>query len=178
MFTRAALILLFVLTLPAAAAAQTLQVAPLPRGGEVLVTFKLGEAYTDDIRAAIHSGLTVSFVYRVDLKRGSAVWFDRTIDSAVVTAAVRYDTLTRRYSLTRTVDGHMDDADTTDREEAAWNWLTTRFDKLSLFRTTALERNAEYYVRVRMHSTPRNATFIWPWQGHDVVGLANFTVIK
>lgn len=174
----AAVLLLSVVSIAAAPSGQTLQVAPLPRGGEVLVSFTLGEAYNEDIRTAIHSGLTVSFVYRVDLKRGSAAWFDRTIASAVVTAAVRYDNLTRRYHLTRMLDGRMDVAETTEREETAWSWLTTHFDKLSLFRTVSLERNAEYYVRVRMHSTPRNATFIWPWQGHDVVGLANFTVVR
>src|SRR5437763_9431390 len=97
-------------------AAQTLQVVPLPRGGEVLVSFKLDEALTDDIKAAIQSGLTVKFVYKVELRRGSAAWFDRTISAAVVGASVKYDNLTRRYSVSRTVDGRMDWADTTLRE--------------------------------------------------------------
>src|SRR5215204_5684818 len=84
---------------------QTLQVIPLPKDGEVLVSFKLEEALTDDIRAAIHSGLTIKFVYKVDLRRSSAVWLDRTIASAVVMANVRYDTLTRLYHVSRTRDG-------------------------------------------------------------------------
>ncbi|MBW8868833.1 MAG: hypothetical protein JF610_16140, partial [Acidobacteria bacterium] len=46
------------------------------------------------------------------------------------------------------------------------------------FRGLALEPNAEYYVRVRAHSTPRNSTFVWPWQGDDAVGLAKFTFIR
>ena len=157
---------------------QSLQVIPLPRDGEVLVSFKLGEALTDDIRAAIHSGLTISFHYKVDLRRGSAAWFDRTIASAVVTATVRYDNLTRKYHVTRLIDGLIDVADQIDREEVAWAWLTTHFDRLSLFRTVALERNGEYYVRVRAHTTPRNASFVWPWQREDVVGLAKFTFVR
>src|SRR5918992_1541547 len=96
----AASVLLSVVAL--SASEQSLQVVPLPRDGEVLVSFKLGEALTDDIRAAIHSGLTISFVYKVDLRRGAAAWFDRTIASAVVTAAVPYDNLARRYHVTRT----------------------------------------------------------------------------
>jgi hypothetical protein len=39
------------------------------------------------------SGLTVKFVYKVDLLRSSAAWFDRKIASAVVIATVKYDTL-------------------------------------------------------------------------------------
>src|SRR3954468_19886648 len=80
-------------------ASQSLQVTPLPRDGEVLVSFKLDEEMTDDIKAAIQSGLTVRFVYKVDLRRGSAGWFDRTIDSHTVGASVKFDNLTRRYSV-------------------------------------------------------------------------------
>jgi hypothetical protein len=176
MIYTAAFALLSVVAL--SAAEQSLQVVPLPRDGEVLVSFKLGEALTDDIRAAIHSGLTISFVYKVDLRRTAAAWFDRTIASSVVTATVRYDNLTRVYHVSRLVDGQIDIAETTDREDAAWAWLTRHFDRLSLFRHVALERNAEYYVRVRAHTTPRNAAFLWPWQREDVVGLAKFTFVR
>ncbi|CAN5436958.1 hypothetical protein BH23ACI1_BH23ACI1_29630 [soil metagenome] len=169
---------LVALALPSAALAQSLKVAPLSRDGQVLVSFSLGQELTDEIREAIHSGLTYSFVYKVDLRRGSSVWFDRTIASAVVTATVRYDNLTRRYQVTRLLDGRTDWADTTDREEIAWGWLTTGFDRLPLFSRTRLQVNAEYYLRVRAHSTPRNALFLMPWQGDDVVGLAKFTFIR
>jgi len=159
-------------------ATQTLQVTPLPRDGEVLVSFKLDEGLTDDIKAAIESGLTVKFTYKVDLRRSSAAWFDRTIASAVVGASVKYDNLTRRYNVTRTLDGRIDWADTTTHEDEAWHWLTSDFARLSLFRGVALEPNAEYYVRVRANATPRNASFLWPWAADDAVGLAKFTFVK
>lgn len=157
---------------------QTLQVIPLPRDGEVLVSFKLDEALTDDIRAAIHSGLTIRFVYKVDLRRSSAVWVDRTIKSAVVTASVRYDTLTRVYHFSRAVDGRIEFADTTNKEDVAWNALTRDFARLSLFRGITLEPNADYYVRVRANASPRSSAFVWPWQGDDAMGFAKFTFIR
>ena len=157
---------------------QTLRVIPLPRDGEVLISFQLAQPLTPELRNAIHSGLTVSFVYKVDLRRSSPTWFDRTIASAVVTATVKYDNLTRRYHLTRILDGSTDSAETTDKEEAAWAWVTTQFERLPLFRRVPLESNAEYYVRVRAHSQPRNASFVWPWGGDDVVGLAKFTFLR
>src|SRR3954468_19615914 len=79
-------------------ASQSLQVVPLPRDGEVLVSFKLDEALTDEIKAAIQSGLTVKFDYKVELRRGSAAWFDRKIADASVRTSVKFDNLTRRYS--------------------------------------------------------------------------------
>jgi hypothetical protein len=157
---------------------QTLQVAPLPRDGQVLVTFKLNQELTDDIRTKIHSGMLVSFIYKLDLRRASSIWFDRTLASAVVKATVRYDNLTRRYHLTRALDGRMERAETTDNEDVAWAWLTTEFERLPLFSTVTLESNAEYYVRVRAHAAPRNASFVWPWQGDDVVGFMKFTLIR
>ncbi len=173
-FVLAALLLLGTSSL----GAQTLQVAPLPRDGHVLVSFKLAEAFTDELESAVHSGLTISFIYQVDLKRSSTLWFDRTMASAVVTATVRYDLLLRKYHMSRMVDGRVERAETTDREDVVREWLTTDFDKLPLFQNVPLEMNAEYYVRVRAHTSPRNAAFLWPWQGHDAMAFAKFTVVQ
>lgn len=184
MFSRL-LLLLAALVTPAAAAGQivpagqqTLQVVPLPKDGEVLVSFKLEEALTDEIRAAIHSGLMIKFKYKVDLRRSSAAWFDRTIASAEVAATVKYDTLTRIYHISRTLDGHTEFADTTPKEEVAWATLTRDFARLSLFRGTQLEPNAEYYVRVTANASPRSNAFLWPWRGDDAMGFAKFTFVK
>jgi hypothetical protein len=177
MLSHVALLLFTAVTL-AGQSDPTLQIAPLERDGQILVSFKLAQEPTEEIRAAIHSGLMISLVYKIDLRRGSAAWFDRTIASAVVTATVRYDNLTRRYSVSRIIDGRTDRADLIEKEEAAWAWLTSQFEKLPLFRSVSLENNAEYYVRVRAHTTPRNMSFVWPWQTDDVVGLAKFTLVR
>jgi hypothetical protein len=180
MLSRALLlvVVLFATAVNAAAQAETLQVIPLPRDGEVLVSFKLEEPLTDEVRAAINSGLTLKFIYKVDLRRSSAVWVDRTIKSAVVMASVRFDTLTRTYHFSRAIDGRIEFADTTSKEETAWNWLTRDFARLSLFRGVQLEANADYYVRVTANASPRNSAFVWPWQGDHALGLARFTFIR
>ena len=171
-----ALALCFVLLLAADAAAQAIHVTPLTRADRVLVSFKLTDVFTEDVRRAIHSGVTITFYYDVQLKRGATLWLDRTIESAVVIATVKYDPVTRKYLVTQRTDGRMERADVLDREEIAREWLT-EFDKLPLFSSASLEPNAEYYVRVRAHTTPRNAAFVWPWGG-DIAGLAKFTFLK
>lgn len=175
MFTAFVFSTLLALAVPAD---QTLQIAPLPRDGQVLVSFELQQELTDEVRATIRSGLAVSFTYKIDLRRSAPAWFDRTLASAVVKATVRYDNLTRRYLLTRTLDGRMERPDTTDSEEVAWRWLTDRFDRLPLFSSVTLESNGEYYVRVSAHAAPRNAAFVWPWRGDDVVAFTKFTLIR
>ena len=159
-------------------AVQAIQVTPIVRDGRVLVSFKLSDAFNnEEIRAAIHSGLTITFVYDVDLRRGAAAWVDRTIDSATLSAGVQYDNLARRYHVTRRADGRLEDTKTIDREDLARRWLT-EFDRLNLFSSERLEQNVEYYVRVRARTTPRNTTFVWPWQITDVAGLAKFTFLR
>ena len=176
--SRVIALLLVVLLLPCSlVGAQTIKVTPLSRDGRVLVSFELTDAFNEDVRTAIHSGMTITFTYDVDLRRGAALWVDRTMASATVTAAVRYDNLTRRYHVTRHADGRMERVDVLEREEDVRPWLTS-FDKLPLFSSASLEPNAEYYLRVRARTTPRNTTFVWPWQNSDVAGLAKFTFLR
>jgi hypothetical protein len=157
--------------------AQTIQVTPLTRDDRVLVTFRLIDAFNEDVRTAIHSGMTITFTYDVELKRGATLWLDRTMAASSVSAGVRYDNLSRRYHVTRRWEGRMDRVEVLEREDDVRDWLTS-FDKLSLFSNTTLEPNAEYYLRVRARTSPRNATFVWPWQNSDVAGLAKFTFLR
>jgi hypothetical protein len=159
-------------------AASAIHVTPLVKDGRVYVSFKLADAFqNEELRTAIHSGLTITFVYDVDLRRSAAVWVDRTLDSATVSAGVQYDNLTGRYHVTLHTDGRLEDSKTLDREDLARRWLT-EFDRLNLFRSDRLEQHGEYYVRVRARTTPRNTAFVWPWQGTDVAGLAKFTFLR
>lgn len=156
--------------------AQSVQVTPLAKDGRLLVTLRMNDVFTDEVRAAMHSGLRITFVYDIELKRSAALWMDRTLATASVTSTIEYDILTRRYLATRREDGRMEDVATLEREEAARAWLT-EFDKLPLFSTASLEGNAEYYLRVRAHTTPRNTSFVWPWEG-GIAGLAKFTYLR
>jgi hypothetical protein len=158
-------------------AAQGIQVTPLVRDGRVYVSFRLSDAFNEDLRTAIHSGVTIMFVYDVELRRSAAAWIDRTLDASTVSAGVRYDNLERRYHVTLWADGRLEDSKTLDQEDRARAWLT-QFDRLNLFSADRLEPNAEYYVRVRARTTPRNTSFVWPWQGTDVAGLAKFTFLR
>jgi hypothetical protein len=158
-------------------AARDLRVTPLPRNGHVLVSFTLADAFDDDVRAAIRSGLPTTFTYDVSLRRAVSLWFDRTLAEATVSATVRYDNLTRRYQVTRMVNGRVESTpQVTDNEDTVRS-LMTEFDRLPLFDTAPLEVNAEYYLRVRARTSPRNAWFIWPWGRHGASGRATFTFI-
>ena len=94
-----------------------------------------------------------------------------------VSATVRFDNLTRRYQISRTLDGRVEDARPTEDREAVRRWMT-RFEHVPLSTTSALEANGEYYVRVRAHTRPHNAWFFWPWDRDMVLGRAKFTFLQ
>ena len=161
--------------LHAADPAPDITVTPIARDGQVVVSFDLSDGFTPDVRDAIQSGLSTTFSYDVDLRRGAAL-FDRTVASVAITATVRFDNLTRRYQMSRSVDGRVEDARPTEDQNAVRGWMT-HFERIPLSATAALEANGEYYVRVRAHTRPHNAWFVWPWGG-SVLGQAKFTFIQ
>lgn len=156
--------------------AQSIRVTSLTREDRVLVSFELTEVYNDDLKAAIQSGLPTSITYDVELRRATTLWVDRLVDTARVTASVRFDNLTRRYQISVMHDGRVEDSRVTDDEASVQQALTT-FARLPLFRTAALEPNAEYYVRVRAQTRPRNSLFALPWERGGVLGSAKFTFL-
>ena len=158
------------------AAAEGLRIVPLVRDDRVLVTFELADGFTDEVRAAVRSGLKTTFTYTVDLRLEVPAWVDRTIATAVVTNSVEYSNLTRQHSVVRVLDGKVDSTQITDSETMV-RQLMTSFQRLPLFRTSVLEPNREYYVRISATARPSNGAFLWPW-GSGTSGQAKFTFVR
>ena len=164
------------LTVTLNAQQQGLRIVPLVRDDHVLVTFELADGFTDEVRAAIRSGLKTTFTYTVDLRLEVPVWIDRTIGTAVVSNSVEFDNLTRRHTVVRMIDGRVEEAEETGDEMLVRQWMTS-FQRLPLFRTSILEPNREYYVRISATARPSNGAFLWPW-GSGTSGQATFTFIR
>jgi hypothetical protein len=171
-------ILTFVLALSAVTAvfAEGVRIIPLVRDDAVLVSFELTDGYTPEVKDAVHSGLKTTFTYTVELRQDVPAWVDRTIATSVITNSVQYDNLTRRATLTRTLDGHVDSVESTEDEAVIKQWMTT-FQKMPLFKTGELEQNREYYVRVRATARPTNGSMLWPW-GSGISGITKFTFLR
>jgi hypothetical protein len=156
-------------------AADVIRIVPLVRDKQVLVSFELADGYTEDVRAAIHSGLRTTFTYTVELRLDVPIWIDRTIATTVVSNAVQYDNLTRRHNVQRTIDGRVEQTRVTEDESIVRQSMTV-FERLPLFSTLVLEPNREYYVRVRATARPSNGSLFWPWASGPT-GQAKFTFI-
>lgn len=153
-----------------------LRVVPLVKDDQVFVSFTLNDGFTDEVRAAIQSGLKTTFTYAAELRLDVPGWVDRTMATSTATSSVEYDNLTRRYALTRSIDGKVVDTRTAENERAVRLWLTV-LQRLPLFSTSVLEANREYYVTVRATARPSNGSILWPFSS-GTSAQAKFTFIK
>jgi hypothetical protein len=147
----------------------------LVRDDQVLVSFQLADGYTDEVRAAILSGLKTTFTYTVDLRLDVPGWVDRTINTATVITSVVFDNLERRFTVVRVLDGRDETMKTED--EGLVRQRMTSMVRLPLFKTSVLERNREYYVRVAASARPSNGSLLWPF-GSGISAQAKFTFIR
>jgi hypothetical protein len=154
--------------------AENLRIVPIVRDDQLVVSFDFSNDYTRDVGAAISSGLRTTFTYNVELRTTAAAWFDRTIMTVVVTTSDQYDNLTRLHRLSRMVDGRTEEAEVAEDELAAIRWLTT-VTGLPLCRTSRLEPEREYYVRIRAGVRPHSSS--WLGWAKTITGQAKFTFI-
>ena len=155
---------------------ESLRIIPLVRDDHVLVSFDLQDGFTDDVRAAIKSGLKTTFTYDVELRLDVPGWVDRTIGTSTVGVTVEYDNLTRRYTVARVIDGKVDESKVTEDERVVRTYLTSAA-RLPLFKTWQLEANREYYVRVRATARPSNGSILWPF-GSGTSAQTKFTFLR
>jgi hypothetical protein len=168
---------IFVLLLVIAAAAplraeESLRILPFIGDNRVLVSFEFDDAYTPEVREAIASGLRTTFSYQLELRTPG--FFDRTVGTAVVATTDHYDNLTRRHTLTRTVDGKVEDVRVTEDEAVVKTWLT-KWIRVPVADTARLDPARDYYVRVTTKTRPPGGSLLGLTK--TVTGQVKFTFV-
>lgn len=155
-------------------AAESLRIVPITSDNQVLVSVELADAYTSEVREAIASGLRTTFTYDVELRMHVPVWVDRTVAAVVVTAGDQYDNLTRRHTLSRVIDGHVEETLVTEDETVVKRWLTT-LNRMPLCSTSKLDSSRDYYVQISARARPRGASLLG--LASAITGQTKFTFI-
>jgi hypothetical protein len=177
MMGRRATVLTVLLVLSAVAflcAEETLRITPFVRDNKVLVTFELDDAFTQAVHEAIASGLRTTFSYDLELRTVVPGWIDRTIARTVVSTTDQYDNLTRRHTLTRIVDGRIEDSITTDDESVVKTWLT-KWTRVPVSDTSRLDPARDYYVQITTRARPLGGSLLG--LSKSITGSAKFTFI-
>ena len=164
--------LLVLSSIAAIGAEETLRITPFINGNHVVVSFELNDAYTDALREGIASGLRTTFTYELELR--ARAWIDRTIATTVVATTDQYENLTRRHTLTKTVDGRVEDVLVTENADVVKAWLT-KWTRVPVADTSRLDPAREYYVRVTTRTQPVGGSMLGVTR--TIVGQAKFTFI-
>ncbi len=143
-------------------AAEIVDLVPVIRDEGISVSFRVEDAFSEDIVRAIDTGLEVSFRYNVELKRARSGWLDERAAARQIRTAVTYDNLTRRYSLTREIDGEIDSTEIVANADGMRRFMT-EFESLLLFDVSLMRPNEEYYLRVNGVMEDRNLLLLIPW---------------
>jgi hypothetical protein len=156
---------------------EPIQVTPLVTDGQVVVSFTAPTSYGQEVQETVQSGLLVTFTFGVELRRPSTVWVDQTLGTATVASSVKFDNLTGVYQVSKLKEGRVIWSERTEDGKRVRTWMTT-FERVPVASRQPLEPNADYYIRVRMHSSPKRTFSLWPWSGDAASGRAEFTFIR
>ena len=137
-----------------------LQVRNTPN--DLSVSFTLHGSITDEIREQIRSGLPVTFSHYLEVIQKRTAWFDKTLVKKVVRVTVTYDTLTRQYRLTRSVDGEVMETSVTERETEMERFMTA-IERQRLCDPSDLPGDRRLALRVKSRIRRRFVLFFIPW---------------
>ena len=171
-------LVMWLMAMPAAVVAQGadagIRITPTVSNDRLLVSLELDGTDVAAVREAIASGLRTTFTYELELRTTVPGWIDRTIATTVVTMSDRYDNLTRRHTLSRSVDGRVEDVTVTEDEAIVRSWLT-KLSRVPLYNTSRLDPSRDYYVRITSRARPFGGSLLGLTR--TLTASAKFTVV-
>ena len=157
--------------------AADVRITPVVAEDRVYANFAASAAFSDDVRAAVKTGLPVTLTYVAEVRRASALWFDHTVAATTVASSVKFDTLTGAYQVSKLRDGSVHWAQQTQKEEEMRLWVT-EFERVPLTDASRLDAAGEYYVRVRARDSLPRGFSLWPWGRSEMSGRVELPVIR
>jgi hypothetical protein len=128
------------------------------------VSFGVGDALDrPDLKEAILSTRAVTLTFTVEVLRHRTLWKNKTVARKTLSHTVRYDTLTRQYTLETTVDGERADQRVVD----SWEEMQQYMENVRDLRVTSVANiepsEGGYTVRARALVQTDFVLFIIPW---------------
>ena len=145
--------------------ASAIRITPVLAEDKVMATFAAPSVFTSEVRDAVLSGLSVTFMFTAELRRTTTLWFDKTIASADVSSTVKFDMLTGIYQVSKLRGDTVHWSQQTQKEDEMRLWMT-EFERVMLDDATLLNGGSEYYIRVRARDNLPRGFSLWPF-GRD-----------
>ncbi len=131
-------------------------------GEHYVASCRLNAGLTPEILEEIDAGLETTIGYRLQCLRIRHGLPDEMILKRRIRCTVRYDALTKQYTLTRRVDGEVQDTRVTHDAQAMRGFLTA-LHRLPLVRVADLAPDQEYYLRAKSDIGLVWRFYLIPW---------------
>jgi hypothetical protein len=113
---------------------------------DLLVYLTVEGAFTTDMESAINSGVPAAFSFFVKLYRARGMWFDKKLADLTLTHTIKYNSLKREYTVSRTWDSG---SPVVVRSFDTAKQLMTEIDSLKVVPLTALEKGQQYQIQAK-----------------------------
>jgi hypothetical protein len=123
---------------------------------------RLEGALTPEVEEEIAAGLSTTIEYRLHVYKRRPAFFDQAVLKRRIECTVRYDTLTQQYTLTRRVDGDLQETRVTD-DAGAMREFMTALHGVALLKSEALQPGEEYYLKAKSSLGLVWRFYLIPW---------------
>ena len=141
-------------------------------GDDLVLYFKVEGCFTEDLEQAILSGAPTGFTFLASLNQVRDFWWDKQLDSREVRHTVKFDTLKKEFSITRSEDGGKQIV-VQSFEEA--KRAMAEVENLKLADMKTLKKNQRHQVRIKaelsritlplyLHYVFRFFLFLWDFE--------------
>lgn len=112
----------------------------------LITYFTVKGAFTEKISRAVKKGVPTTFTFYVSLYKVKEGWLDKSISDITRTATLKYDTLKKEFTVTRSWEE--DNPFVTSSFEKA-KTLMTEVDNLKVGPLSSLEKGGKYQIRIK-----------------------------
>lgn len=118
------------------------------QGDAYVASCRLEGGLTPDVEEEIAAGIPKTIEFRLQVYRRRAAFADQLVLKRRIECTVLHDSLTQQYTLTRRVDGELQESQVTDAAPAMRAFMTA-LDGVPLVRVDSLEPESEYYLKAK-----------------------------
>lgn len=113
---------------------------------DLLFKMNLEGAFAEEMNRAVMTGVSASFSYFIKLYTIKDLWFDRKISDVYLTTTVKYDTLKKTFTVSRSWK-NAEPVVTESFKEA--QELMTHIEGLKIIQVSHLEKNGKYQIQAK-----------------------------
>lgn len=126
---------------------------------QVLVSFKLADAFDEDLRRRLDSGLATGIVYDFALVRKRLLWFNKTVARGKLQVSAMYNAVSREYLVNFKHDGALIDSRVVRDPDELYAAMS-RFERLAVLSLSG--KTGELVVKVRAELGTGSLLFFIP----------------